>query len=256
MTNVVVRYNGRKFLFPTMEEDNEKAVRELKKQMEFSERILMYSCYLDCEVASRAITVCMEEFFCRPDIYRHKIKKLANEARKALYDTIQDILGHGDAEFLDNYSANFCEDLMPDIEKLRFAIEHEMNRAKIKEARLYSYVNTAFVMLQYCLRSYDKLMKELREKFGRDFSPLYVIFKPTKACALWDAMYGELFTRDKQDYEIDLNSSDMCRIAVDVIDHKLLNSDRIHDNIVRAYRELPDEKKTDEINRMLDEQGS
>ena len=136
--------------------DEQSAVEELKAQMSWSEKLLMYCCYVNCEVASRTITECMELFFKRTDLYRHQTKKLAKEARKSLKDTIDNILYHGDKEFLDNYSANFCEEIWPDIDKLRYSIEHELQKSKVKEAKLYAYVNTAFVMLSYFIATSPK----------------------------------------------------------------------------------------------------
>lgn len=251
VVKLAINYRGRKYNFNVLESQPGEAIQKLRDEMHEAERLLMYACYMNCEVASRAISYCMEEFFKRKDIYRHEVKQLAKESRKALKETIDEILRHGDPEFLDNYSANFCEDIDGDLEKLRYAIEFEMQKKKIKEARLYSYVNVAFIMLQYCKRTYNTIMRELHEKYGHDFTELYVVFCPSAASSKWDIMFSKLFEKDKQTYTIDLNKSEMCKLAIEVIDHKLLDYKRIRQNIIKAYKELAEEKKIEGIDKLL-----
>ena len=251
MRSVVINQNGKKYRFPIGAKGEKEAVTELQNQLTWSEKLLMYSCYVNTEVASRTITECMEEFFVRRDVYKHQTKKLANEARKSLYDTMNVILSHGDKEFLDNFSNNMCEEIWPNIDNLRNAIMFELDSVGVKESRLYAYVNTAFAMLEYCTRSYDKLMKELREKFNRDFSPIYTEFCPKDARYKWDLMFTKLFEKDMQDYDINLSASEKCQKAMTEIDDKLLDYDRIRNHVVEAYKELPDEKKTEELNKTI-----
>ena len=252
MRTVSVDYKGKRYRFSIGSENAEEAVKELQRQLEWAERLLFYCCYQNCEVASRAISECMEIFFKRPDVYRHTIKKLAHGSRVDLANTIKVILLNGDRELLENYSGNFCEEIQGLVDHMRDCIYQELISKGVKEAELYSHVNTAFVMLEYCVKSYDRLMKELKESFHRDFSELYVTFRPSSALKKWDMMFLKLFEKDKQEYEVDLTENQACKDAIIAIDERLLDYDTIVNNIVKAYDELPDEKKTKEQSKIVE----
>lgn len=252
MRTVLIDFKGKRYRFPIGGQNAEEAVAELQTQLDWTERLLVYCCYQNCEVASRAISECMEIFFNRPDIYRQKTKQLAHGARVDLIKTISLILQNSDKEFLENYSGNFCEETQGLVDYLRNCIYQELKAAGVKEAHLYAYVNTAFVMLEYCVKSYDRLMNELREKFGRDFHQLYIDFRPSSAFRKWDEMFTAIFRKDSQEYDVDLSDNEKCRNAFLLIDSKLLDYDTIIKNIVKAYNELPEDKKTEEQNLIID----
>jgi len=252
MRTVSVDYKGKRYRFPIGNQNAEDAVKELQTQLGWVERLLVYCCYQNCEVASRAISECMEIFFNRTDVYRQKTKQLAHGARVDLMKTVSIILMNSDKEFLENYSGNFCEEVQGLVDYLRNCIYQELKAAGVKEALLYAYVNTAFVMLEYCVKSYDRLMNEFKEKFGRDFYLLYIDFRPTSAFKKWDEMFTALFEKDSQEYNVDLSENQKCRNAFLLIDNKLLDYDTIIKNIVKAYDELPDDKKTPEQDQIIE----
>jgi len=243
MRSVVVNYNGRKYSFPIGLKNEQEAVKELQEQLRWSEKLLMYCCYVNCEVASTVISECFEVFYTRPDVFKHKIKRLAKEARKELNDTINIILRYGNRQLFENYSTNFCIDVEADCKAFRDSLKEELEAHNVKEAELYAHVNTSLVLLEYCINSYDTLMKELRGKFGRDFSPLYTMFCPKSALLKWNMMFTELFEKDKQESDVNLSECVKCQEALKAIDTKLLDYDRIEKNITAAYNELVEEEE-------------
>lgn len=251
MRTVSVDYKGKRYRFPIGSQNAEEAVKELQTQLCWTERLLVYCCYLNCEMASRAMSECVEVFLKRPDKYRQTTKKLTHGARVDLLNTIRVILLNSDKAFLENYSGNFCEEVQGMMDYLRNCIWQELRDAGVKEAQLYAYVNTAYVMLEYCVKSYDRLMNELKEKFGRDFYPLYIDFRPSKAFRKWSDMFTALFEKDSQECDLDLSDNEKCRNAFLLLDNKLLDYNTIINNIVKAYEELPEDKKTAEQDKII-----
>lgn len=244
--NITVVVDGHKHVFKTNYAGKE-ACENLKNAMSWTEKALVYSCYVNCEAAARTITLCMEEFFKRKDLYRNKVKMLANKSRAAMYKTLAGILSNGEEEYLDEYSNNFWLDIESDVEKLRLCVEKEMNDAGQPEARIFSFANVAYAMLQYTGITYRGVIEEIKNQYGYDFSELYKVFNPTEAFKLWDLMYEELAKRYK-DFDIDLSNSKPCQEAMIVIDRKLLDTERISNYLMKAFEDISDESKERIIN--------
>lgn len=239
--NITVKVGDHKHVFKTNYAGKE-ACDNIKNAMTWTERALVYSCYVNCEVAARTMTLCMEEFFKRKDIYRHGVKMFANKSRAAMYKTLAKIYAKGEEEYLDEYATNFYLDIEKDIETLRQSVENEMKAANFPEARLFSFANVAYAMLEYTGITYRGVLQEVKNQFRYDFSRLYTDFNPTESFAFWDKMYIELEKRYKG-YNIDLNSSTACREAMVVIDSKLLDTERINKYLIKAFEEISDEAK-------------
>jgi hypothetical protein len=65
-------------------------------------------------------------------------------------------------------------------------------------------------------------------------------------------MFTSLFEKDSQEYQVDLSENEKCRNAFLLIDNKLLDYDTIINNIVKAYNELPEDKKTEEQDKIIE----
>lgn len=234
-----VDYKGRKYKFLVKEDVAGEGAARLQEELNKTERLLTYACYVNCEVASRAITDCMNIFFERRDVYRHKVKQYANASRKALYKTICEILSNGDEEFLDNYSANFYDLIEGDVRTLRQTMEKAFGT--LKDAELLAHINLAYTLLRYCVMSYENLMRQMYERYGHDFSQLYAVYCPVAAKQQWEEL-TEIFVSTLPD-DVDLSTDDECQKAMEVIDDKLVNHDNINKMIIAAFRELPEEKQ-------------
>lgn len=174
-------------------------------------------------------------------LYRQRTKQLCNETtrRQEEYERIHN-QNFGDRrklwlDYLDGVLAEY----RPHIFNIYMAVKQVLDRHRQTDAHLKAALECGLICAELAVGQFDALMKDLRDEYGVDYSPLFSagrydgpLFSWRQLCAIY------VRTDDPEEY-IDLNADKDLRMAADVLARKLSD----HDIINRLG------KRTIELNR-------
>lgn len=191
------------------------------------------------------------------NLYKHKIKKRANELLHEFDKYEKMHIKDFDEEWMEVMSSNMSNKLLPKINELRGEIGGVLLRHNIKNYILYSYPETVCVMANEGVAHFDMLMQEIREKYKMDFKEVFLPLRGYKVlassyslvCAIEDVI-GEklpmgiearntLANEKLKQIERLLVNQDAIQGAIkeacDVIDERELNQDDLFDRLSEKF---------------------
>lgn len=152
-------------------------------------------------------------------LYKQNVKKLSKkliENINSYEKKIFTIVGKRALFFADANSV-FSSNVMPDIQKLEYSIKYEFDKNKIENAQLLSKLEVARVMASLACLSLDKRIEEV-VPYNRDVKNLTYL-RLTNTYKLIDNL-SELLYKGKY---VNLNDSQNCKLAVSIIEKKLVS---------------------------------
>ena len=139
----------------------------------------------------------------RPDIFRHAVKRLGNLAVTAASRREAYIKSNmKDKSFWSDYSDRVIDEAGTDITLFRVAIKTELDKAKFPDSNLYSFIECARVLLEMSITQFDCIMKQAKQRWGRDYKKDFLEYRIGEISGHWNKMCEELY----KGYDIDLNS--------------------------------------------------
>lgn len=110
-------------------------------------------------------------------LLKHRVRKMANILTNQFnaFERLHTI--DFDPDWIEVMSGSMAMQLQPKINTLRGAIGGVMLNLKMKNYILYSYPQTICILAREGVEHHDYLMKEVKDKYGLDFSE---VFKPLR----------------------------------------------------------------------------
>jgi len=163
-------------------------------------------------------------------LYKQKTKQLCNETfrRQEHYESIHNS-NFGDRlklwlDYLDGTEDEYRKHIF----NIYMAVKMALDKHKQTNTELKAKLECGRICAEMAVGQFDALMRDLKDKFGVDYTPLFVAGRYTDPLYSWKQVC-DLYvkTDDPADY-IDLNSDDNLRLAADIMarklsDHELLN---------------------------------
>lgn len=138
------------------------------------------------------------------DLFRHKVKHLANETMQVATNLRSSMLGvmeHRD--FFDTYSDRVIDLAENDITLFRISIKQTLDDHKYKNAELISYIETSRTILEVANEHFKSIMKTAREDYGVNYAKAFCEFNPQEVLNRWQKVCDLLYGATK---DIDLNT--------------------------------------------------
>ncbi|TGX80491.1 hypothetical protein E5358_12600 [Palleniella muris] len=167
-------------------------------------------------IAGRCLYNAIEVLAGDKRLYRHELKRLANEAKKYFdsYErTHMDNFGEKHQLFLD-YLDGVEDEVMPHADTMYWSIKSALDRHNESDSELKAKVLLAHVLLEYSCQVYDDLIEKTRTSSGYNFDRFMRPARLTRVLHSWDGICGILC---KSEHDIDLNSEPNCLLAFRVI---------------------------------------
>lgn len=163
-------------------------------------------------------------------LYKQNVKQLSKkliENINSYEKKIFTIVGKRASFFADANSA-FSGKIMPDIQKLEYSIKYEFDKNKVDNAGLLSKLEVARVMAQLSCLSLDKRIEEVTP-YNKDVKGLDYL-RLTNNFRIIDNL-SEILYKGKY---VNLNESENCKLAVSIIEKKLVSCDAINSAITES----------------------
>ena len=118
------------------------------------------------------------------------------EARQTEYKIKENMC---DKQFWLDYSDTVIDEAATDITLFRLSIKQTLDSGKISDSILLSYVETTRVMLFMSIEQYKSIMEQAKEKYGKDYSKVFMEYRLDKALYWWEQMCDILYKGNKFD---------------------------------------------------------
>ena len=172
----------------------------------------------------------------KPDIFKGEVRKWCNhafrEAKFTMYK-IQENMRH--KKFWEDYSDTVIDVAQQDIMLFRLSIEQTLKNSGIVDSEMLAAVETARVLLDMGVRQYEELMKEVKGRFGRDYTKEFSEFRLDRIFKCWSKMCDELY----KGLKADLNNKNT-KGYFDIICKKFSEGAYINYCLKEAYKNNPD----------------
>jgi hypothetical protein len=160
-------------------------------------------------------------------LYRQKTKQLCRETfrRQEHYEAIHNS-NFGDRlrlwlDYLDGTEDEYRRHIF----NVYMAVKMALDRHKQKDTELKARLECGRICAELAVGQYDALMKDLKDKFGADYSPLFSEGRYDKPLHTWRQLCDLYIKTDDPNDFIDLNNDPNLRLAADVLARKLSDSD-------------------------------
>lgn len=169
----------------------------IAKVMDFGVSLLVVSAFNEL----RNAMVFLQE---RKDIYRNTVKKNANEALRQSRIRERWILDNMiNKQFWLDYSDAVIDLANTDITRFRLAIKQTLDDAKYRDSNVVSYIETARVLMRMSVIQWESVVKDARERWGRDYSKEFSEYNISSIFQIWDKVCCVIY---KTESSIDLNN--------------------------------------------------
>lgn len=163
----------------------------------------------------------------RAGLYRQRTKQLCNETfrRQERYENIHN-QNFGDRlkmwlDYLDGTEDEYRRHIF----NVYMAVKQALDRHRQKDSELKARLECGRICAELAVGQYDALMADLRERFGADYSPIFIEGRYSGPLATWRQLCDiYVKTDDPQDF-INLNDDANLRLAADILAKKLSDHD-------------------------------
>lgn len=139
----------------------------------------------------------------RRDLFRLKAKRWGNSAVDAagrMENRIKSIMQ--DKSYWEDYTDKVIDESDKDVNLFREAIENELIKANFPDARLFSFIECARVLLEMSVMQFDCVIETAEERYGHNYKSTFGEFRAGDVFRAWDQMCDELYGG----YNINLNT--------------------------------------------------
>ena len=156
-------------------------------------------------------------------LYKQKTKQLCNETfrRQEAYEA-QHNSNFGDRlklwlDYLDGTEDEYRRHIF----NIYMALKMTLDKHKQKNAELKARLECGRICAELAVGQFDALMRDLKAKFGVDYSPLFIAGRYTDPLYTWKQLCNIYVKTDNPDDFINLNEDANLRLAADVLARKL-----------------------------------
>ena len=178
------------------------------------------------EVARLAISDGMDAIK-RAGLYKQRTKQLCNETfrRQEAYEAIHNS-NFGDRlklwlDYLDGTEDEYRKHIF----NIYMAVKMALDKHKQKNTELKAKLECGRICAELAVGQFDALMRDMKLKFGVDYSPLFIAGRYTDPLYTWKQVCNIYVKTDDPDDYINLNDDANLRLAADVLARKLSDAD-------------------------------
>lgn len=160
-------------------------------------------------------------------LYKQKTKQLCNETfrRQEAYEAIHNS-NFGDRlklwlDYLDGTEDEYRKHIF----NIYMAVKMALDKHKQKNTELKAKLECGRICAELAVGQFDALMRDMKLKFGVDYSPLFIAGRYTDPLYTWKQVCNIYVKTDDPDDYINLNADANLRLAADVLAHKLSDAD-------------------------------
>ena len=160
-------------------------------------------------------------------LYKQKTKQLCNETfrRQEEYEAYHN--GCFDKERLKmwlDYLDGTEDEYRKHIFNIYMAVKSALDRYNQKDTELKARIECGRICAQLAVGQFDALMKDMKEEYGVDYTPLFTGNRYTNPLHTWMQLSGMYSTQDGPE-RIDLNKDANTVLAAEILARKLSDSD-------------------------------
>ena len=160
-------------------------------------------------------------------LYRQRTKQLCNETfrRQEAYEAIHNS-NFGDRlklwlDYLDGTEDEYRKHIF----NIYMAVKMALDKHKQKNTELKAKLECGRICGELAVGQFDALMRDMKLKFGVDYSPLFIAGRYTDPLYTWKQVCNIYVKTDDPDDYINLNDDANLRLAADVLARKLSDAD-------------------------------
>lgn len=189
-------------------------------------------------------------------LYRQRTKQLCRETfrRQEYYEAIHNRNFGDRLKMWLDYLDGTEEEYRRHIFNVYMAAKQTFDRHKQSNSELKARLECGRICAELAVGQFDVLMQDLRERFGADYSPLFIAARYSEPLATWRLLCDiYVKTDDPKDY-INLNDDPNLRLAADILAKKLSDSDvfnRIGKHAIELNLDVASRYATEEDMREL-----
>ena len=162
--------------------------------------------------------------------FRQKTKQLCNETfrRQEEYEAIHNQNFGDRLKLWLDYLDGTEEEYRRHIFNIYMAVKQALDRYRQHDTELKARIECGRICAELAVGQFDALMQDLKEKYGIDYSPLFIRGRYDGPLHTW-RLVCELYVKtDEPDQYINLNDDKNLRLAADILARKLSDSDVIN----------------------------
>ena len=162
--------------------------------------------------------------------FRQKTKQLCNETlrRQEEYEAIHNQNFGDRLKLWLDYLDGTEEEYRRHIFNIYMAVKQALDRYRQHDTELKARIECGKICAELAVGQFDALMQDLKEKYGIDYSPLFIRGRYDGPLHTW-RLVSELYVKtDEPDQYINLNDDKNLRLAADILARKLSDSDVIN----------------------------
>ena len=163
-------------------------------------------------------------------LYRQRTKQLCNETVRMQEEyEAKHNSNFGDRlslwlDYLDGTEDEFRKHIFIVYNAIKMALDkhHQTN------TELMARLECGLICAQLAVGQFDALMRDMKQKFGVDYTPVFSLGRYTNPLNSWRKICSIYVKEDNPDDIIDLNTDENLRTAVDVLTAKLSDADLLN----------------------------
>ncbi len=190
-------------------------------------------------VAGYALTEARAQLV-RSPFFRHRVKYNANRATRefdAYEYRMKEKLGKQWKFFLD--STDELQRLIhDDVEKLYWAFRSELLKDGCEHPTLIARTEVAYTMLAFAEHFFNVFFDTAKSRLKADVRHLFGAYRVKKVFSLWSSVCDDLRRQTK--VVCDFQGSQQCRLALKVIENRIIDPDLVNKASALALRDNPD----------------
>ena len=140
-------------------------------------------------------------------------------------------------QFYMDYLDDLEERLKPDVFRFRLAIKQVLDKRNINDSELKSYILCTYEMLHYCVTLFDRFIEELPSIPPINFKETYRAARLDGVFTAWDNL-TDVLCRDCANIRLDDDPN--CRLALNIIETKIVSEQSINQSGMEALNLNPD----------------
>ena len=181
------------------------------------------------EVARIAISDAIDAIK-RAGLYRQKTKQLCNETfrRQERYESIHNRNFDDRLKLWLDYLDGTEDEYRRHIFNIYMAVKQALDRHRQRDTELKARIECGRICAELAVGQYDALMQDLKEKFGADYSPLFIDGRYDGPLYTWKQLCDIYIKTDNPDEYINLNDDANLRLAADVLARKLSDAELLN----------------------------
>lgn len=133
----------------------------------------------------------MMEKLQKSKLYKHNVKRLANQASRTLHNAVAECLVDTDVAKMQDFAAYFESGIYDDVNKIRNSLSRYMQQRDYPCASIIARMETVSALLQFEIKCYDRVCEIMRGISGNDMSQIFGRFRASGVLREWNALADE-----------------------------------------------------------------